>query len=124
MATSPESFHQVKNILRKLDQSIDAARDRRLTSRPGAQPAPAVGAAGAEPPLNRAKPLPARVDPNREFIPPRAVRATPMGPSRSSPAHGPATPNGGSAFPPASPTPPAPPAPPFQPGSNGAPRTP
>lgn len=31
MATSPEAFNQVRDILKKLDRSIDSARDRRLT---------------------------------------------------------------------------------------------
>jgi hypothetical protein len=95
MATSPEAFRQVKNILQKLDQSIDAARDRRLTSKPrgatasaGASTTPVSpgsvngsghagpigGAHGAKPApdtnLNRAKPLPPRHDPNRGFIRP------------------------------------------------------
>jgi len=36
MATSREAFTQVKDILRKLDRSIDDARERRTgTDRPG-----------------------------------------------------------------------------------------
>ena len=93
MATSPEAFRQVKNILQKLDQSIDAARDRRLTSKPraGSTGSPATpgsasspngagvngahgSANGAKPQpdntVNRAKPLPPRQDPNRGFIRP------------------------------------------------------
>lgn len=94
MATSPEAFRQVKNILQKLDQSIDAARDRRLTTakpRPGAASTPGAPGAtgstngsglngsngspngakpGADTNLNRAKPLPPRHDPNRGFIRP------------------------------------------------------
>lgn len=31
MATSPETFSKVKNLLRKMDQSIDSARAKRLT---------------------------------------------------------------------------------------------
>lgn len=67
MGTSPETFAQVKNILRKLDQSIDAARNRRL-----ATPAPSAKANGThapqrlpEPPPNpnRARPMAPRVDP-------------------------------------------------------------
>lgn len=42
MATSPEAFEQVKGILRKLDQSIDAARHRRLAGQAG----PAVPPSG------------------------------------------------------------------------------
>ncbi len=40
MSTSPETFSKVKNLLRKMDQSIDSARSRRLTA-PTAPPAPA-----------------------------------------------------------------------------------
>lgn len=32
MGTSPEAFNQVKNILQKLDRSIDDARTRRLNT--------------------------------------------------------------------------------------------
>lgn len=32
MATSPETFRQVRDILKKLDRSIDSARDRRLST--------------------------------------------------------------------------------------------
>ena len=32
MATSPETFRQVRDILKKLDRSIETARDRRLSS--------------------------------------------------------------------------------------------
>jgi len=74
MATSPEAFRQVKDILRKLDQSIDSARARRLgnvTANTGpttpqaavsvapttiGQPNPTNGLPLARP-LNRAKPL-------------------------------------------------------------------
>ncbi|MDX2114639.1 MAG: hypothetical protein SFZ24_03330 [Planctomycetota bacterium] len=38
MANSPESLSKVRTILRKMDQSIDAARNRRL--QPPAAPAP------------------------------------------------------------------------------------
>lgn len=34
MGTSPEAFNQVREILRKLDRSIDNARDRRLAGSP------------------------------------------------------------------------------------------
>lgn len=44
MGTSPETFNQVKNILRKLDQSIDSARDQRLSkSTASANPGPGSG---------------------------------------------------------------------------------
>ncbi len=43
MATSSEAFEQVKGILRKLDQSIDAARHRRLAGQAGpATPPPTM----------------------------------------------------------------------------------
>lgn len=32
MATSPDTFSKVKNLLRKMDQSIDSARSKRLSS--------------------------------------------------------------------------------------------
>lgn len=85
MATSPESFRQVKNILRKLDQSIDAARDRRLTSRSGGQPAPAAAtpAGGGAAAPNRAKPLPPRNEPNRGFIAPAHSPRPATGPGSS-----------------------------------------
>jgi hypothetical protein len=38
MATSPETFNQVRDILRKLDRSIDNARNRRLAGREGDAP--------------------------------------------------------------------------------------
>jgi hypothetical protein len=43
MATSPETFSKIKNLLRKMDQSIDSARSKRLTSNtpaPSAAPQP------------------------------------------------------------------------------------
>ena len=82
MATSPEAFRQVKDILRKLDQSIDSARSRRLGAsangpptngkQPATTPATPKAIDPSEPdprlsqenhglpqarPLNRAKPL-------------------------------------------------------------------
>ncbi len=59
MPTSPESFSQVKNILRKLDESIDAARGRRLE---GARPQRMAAPVPAPQPIqplnpNRARPL-------------------------------------------------------------------
>ena len=76
MATSPEAFEQVKNILKKLDKSIDAARDRRLSSQTGtARTLPrepssyTIGSAetlhnvAAQPrPTNRARPMLRRPD--------------------------------------------------------------
>jgi len=75
MATSPEAFEQVKNILKKLDQSIDAARDRRLASQPGATRTvsrdPAAHTIGGTDPIrpigqprptNRARPMLRRSD--------------------------------------------------------------
>ena len=46
MATSSESFQQVKDILRKLDRSIDAARTRRLGHGPQPTTAPVTGTNG------------------------------------------------------------------------------
>lgn len=61
MPTSPESFNKVRDILRKLDRSIDAARDRRLRAddekdRPAPTPA---NTDNPDRPL-RARPLPPR----------------------------------------------------------------
>jgi len=39
MPTSPETLSKVKNLLRKMDQSIDNARTRRLTANSGPAPA-------------------------------------------------------------------------------------
>lgn len=43
MSTSPETFSKVKNLLRKMDQSIDSARSKRLSgpATPNTPPAPA-----------------------------------------------------------------------------------
>jgi len=65
MATSPEAFDQVRNILRKLDQSIDAARRRRLDEVP--QPARSAGGVPPAPrPVEthpgRARPMMPRAD--------------------------------------------------------------
>ena len=55
MATSPETFKQVRDILKKLDRSIDSARDRRLSNERDDE-APAEPAEHAARPL-RAKPM-------------------------------------------------------------------
>ncbi len=63
MATSPETLAQVRDLLRKMDRSIDDARDRRLsTGEPEAAPAPTNGAAPAagDPRPGRARPLATR----------------------------------------------------------------
>lgn len=80
MATSPETLSQVRNILRKLDQSIDQARGKRLsgpeTANSGPPPAPVpmpaqtlIGAPANPAPQNpaannalRARPLATRRD--------------------------------------------------------------
>ncbi|MFM9956862.1 MAG: hypothetical protein ACKVZJ_02195 [Phycisphaerales bacterium] len=71
MATSPETFNQVKNILRKLDRSIDDIRARRSTPPPAAA-GPIVGggaasqlAAGLNVPPGRARPM--NRDPRNTF---------------------------------------------------------
>lgn len=58
MATSPETFKQVRDILKKLDRSIDSARDRRLSNEHDADEATdtATPPDGAPRPL-RAKPM-------------------------------------------------------------------
>lgn len=57
MATSPETFNQVKNILRKLDRSIDEIRTRRVAPPPGQNAAVNSAALAGQPararPLNR-----------------------------------------------------------------------
>lgn len=89
MPTSNETLSKVKNILRKMDQSIDAARNRRLTGEtpepqgptpaaaPAATPSAYIGGVtNGSPPPNRAKPL-ARVQPPapipQQYQPPRAA---------------------------------------------------
>lgn len=56
MATSPETFRQVRDILKKLDRSIDTARDRRLST----------------------EELPEQPAPSNEDDPGRPLRAKPM----------------------------------------------
>jgi hypothetical protein len=73
MAQNRESFNKVKDILRKLDHSIDEARAKRIEEEDGSPPAtstkPNTGN-GAATPL-RARPLPRRdgqPDPNERWI--------------------------------------------------------
>jgi hypothetical protein len=50
MATSPETFNQVRNLLRKMDQSIDQARGKRLSgNEPAPLPPPASAATASGP---------------------------------------------------------------------------
>lgn len=67
MATSPEAFQKVKEILQKLDRSIDSARDRRLSGSPTpvAAPAPSVAPVGNESIPPQAAPGPLRARPMR-----------------------------------------------------------
>lgn len=72
MPTSNENLSRVKNILRKMDQSIDAARSRRLSTAPSSPapmpapiPPPSLNAGFVPPPVtnanvNRALPLRAK----------------------------------------------------------------
>jgi hypothetical protein len=58
MGTSPEAFNQVKDILKRLDRSIDDARGRRLST--NVQPPSQQARPGNQPPVvrpNRAKPM-------------------------------------------------------------------
>lgn len=65
MATSPETFNQVKNILRKLDRSIDEIRGRRNTPTTSPNgPMPSIGGSANTPP-GRARPL--NRDPRNSF---------------------------------------------------------
>lgn len=102
MATSPEALAQARNLLRKMDQSIDQARNRRLTGDPVPPPPPASATAAAAAsastygngqqshpqvsqaelsstqPINsnRAKPLPPKINGTSAFQnPPRALSA-------------------------------------------------
>ena len=82
MATSPEAFQKVKQILQKLDRSIDSARDRRLAGSP--VPAPAPAAAPKIDPEAAPKPLeagPLRARPMRtpDHQPPSGVWNAPTG---------------------------------------------
>lgn len=71
MTTSERTFNQVRNILGRLDRSIDEARDRRL--RGGDEPEQAPETAEAEP-QQRSEP-PART--------PSEAPPPPVGPRRS-----------------------------------------
>jgi len=57
MGTSQEAFNEVRNILKKLDRSIDAARSRRLstTNRDGSTPTD--GTNDGSRPIGRARPI-------------------------------------------------------------------
>jgi hypothetical protein len=59
MSTSQRTFEQVKNILGKLDNNIDAARARRLQTRIAPAPVPAPAPMMVQPPAPVATPLPA-----------------------------------------------------------------
>ena len=60
MGTSPETIHEVRNLLKKLDRSIDAARSRRLSSDQDGE-SDVVGrsdqAEDADRPIGRARPI-------------------------------------------------------------------
>lgn len=64
MSTSEKTFTQVKDILRKLERSIDQAREKRLhhddepARHPAAAPAPAPSLPGRAQPMNPARPAP------------------------------------------------------------------
>lgn len=91
MATSPETFNQVRNLLRKMDQSIDQARGKRLAgdTHPPAQPLPApqASAAGPQTLIGAPAPKPAMNAPQQSSSVSSAQRARPLaarmeGPSR------------------------------------------
>lgn len=73
MSTSPETFSKVKNLLRKMDQSIDSARSKRLT------PAPAPSASA--PPA--AAPQPAALPPQPHSLQAAAAAAANNAPLRA-----------------------------------------
>jgi len=54
MGTSPEAFNEVRNLLKKLDRSIDAARSRRLSTDDRDETVATDGAARS---MGRAKPI-------------------------------------------------------------------
>lgn len=58
MSTSQRTFEQVKNILGKLDNNIDAARARRLQSRAPSAPMPLPAPAPAPVPMAITPPPP------------------------------------------------------------------
>lgn len=60
MGTSPETIHEVRNLLKKLDHSIDAARSRRLSSDQDGEannPDRNGQPEGDDPPIGRARPI-------------------------------------------------------------------
>ena len=98
MATSPETIAKVRNLLRKLDTSIDQARDKRLHAPAAPEPVPTtpspaprnqlIGANTKDAPLiappaagtsgnsgsQRARPLASRMEgPSRLTQPPRSI---------------------------------------------------
>jgi len=66
MSTSPETLAQVRDLLRKMDRSIDDARDKRLSHDTKPQPSsPAAGPAPDADPQSkpgRARPMAPRQD--------------------------------------------------------------
>jgi len=73
MGTSPETFARVKDLLKKLDRSIDDARNRRhsaVVTPPSQQMKPGGGLS----------PAPNGVTPPPQPLQPRPGRAKPMGP--------------------------------------------
>lgn len=91
MATSPETFNQVRNLLRKMDQSIDQARGKRLSgNEPEPTPPPStasgatgpqtlIGAPAAKPAMGSAAPQPTSVTAAQRA---RPLAARMEGPSR------------------------------------------
>ncbi len=65
MATSPETFHQVRDILKKLDRSISDARRRRLAT----DDAPATSQPPQPAKPGRARPMQPRRDRPEGFRP-------------------------------------------------------
>lgn len=88
MSTSQRSFDQVKSILGKLDRDIDAARARRLQSRPSAGLVTASGTPEAvtptppsHPPTHTPAPMTSRQTQNPDAVAP----ASPVVPPARSP---------------------------------------
>lgn len=78
MATSPETMNQVRNILRKLDRSIDEARSKRLTTN-GQAPEPTSRVETDEAKPGRARPL---VNRPEGFRSPFQLNPPPVGDNR------------------------------------------
>ncbi|MBX3353857.1 MAG: hypothetical protein KF684_13065 [Phycisphaeraceae bacterium] len=69
MSTSDKTFTQVKDILRKLDRSIDEAREKRLSHDEPVSASAAIGAARPGRDSETLSPPPNRAEPTRSSNP-------------------------------------------------------